>query len=304
MTGRLFRANLFIGVFILAASSVLLALGVPLMKTWYYCFAWWSTILVLDSLNFRRSRQSPVSESVPRFFFYAFVSVSIWIVFELYNLRLGNWSYHGLSASFIVRWPGYAVAFATVVPGLLELEVLFCGFFKKRKGTSARWRFSAPLLRLSSAFGILCLVLPVFFPRFFFPLVWLGFFFLLEPENYRARRASIFRELEAGHPASALAWMTAGLAAGILWELFNFWAGSHWEYAIPYLGFGKIFQMPILGYGGFVPFALEIAAMVVAFGGLYAAVRPSRALRAVFFAGLVAFDLVGFYLIDTFSLAR
>jgi len=301
---RTARTILLGALFSLVTSSVLLAWGVPFMKTWYYSFAWWSSILALDGLNFRRAGRSPLFDSTPGFFLAAFLSIPIWLVFELFNLRLDNWSYHGLPRSLAVRWPGYALAFATVVPALIELEAFVRGFFAKREGIMRPRHLTAAFLNLSSAAGIFCLILPLLFPRLFFPLVWLGFFFLLEPVNCRAGRPSLFRELEAGRATRTLSWMAAGLAAGILWEIFNFWAGSHWEYAIPHLGFGRVFQMPILGYGGFIPFALEIEAMLAALAGVSAAAMPSRALRTVFFGGLIAFDLACFYLIDVFSLAR
>ena len=54
-----------------------------------------------------------------------FWSVTVWLVFEAFNLVLKNWGYAGVLANPWVRWPGYALAFATVLPGvLLGAEVL------------------------------------------------------------------------------------------------------------------------------------------------------------------------------------
>ena len=35
-----------------------------------------------------------------------------------------------------------------------------------------------------------------------------------------------------------------------------------WVYHIPYVGEPKLFEMPVLGYGGYLPFALEVYAVV------------------------------------------
>ena len=53
MKEKVFFLNLYAGLVVLALSGVLLFLGLPFMKTWFFCFAWWSFLLVLDGLNFR-----------------------------------------------------------------------------------------------------------------------------------------------------------------------------------------------------------------------------------------------------------
>jgi len=293
----------FVGVSAFAASAALLAAGLPFMKTWFYSFAWWSILLTLDGVNARRTGASFFFDAAPDFLFSAFLSVPVWLVFELFNLRLKNWSYHGLPESAPVRWAGYFIAFATVVPALTVLSTLIGSLIKAkppRKGPA----LSPRLLRLSIAFGGACLAAALVWPRLFFPLVWLGFIFLLEPLNYRRRRPSFFRDLEAGDVRRILAWMAAGLAAGVIWELLNFWAGAHWEYHIPYLNFGRIFQMPVFGFGGFPPFALEVFVIVALVRGLYRRLERRPAFRAAFWAALVAFDLVCFYLIDTMTVVR
>jgi hypothetical protein len=138
-------------------------------------------------------------------------------------------------------------------------------------------------------------------PRLFFPLVWLGFIFLLEPLNYRKGRPSFLRDLEEGRRAPLFAWMAAGLAAGVAWEFLNWFAGSHWEYHIPYLNFGRVFQMPVFGFGGFVVFALEVFTLDALLRGLYARAQSRPALRAAFWAALAVFSAGALALVDRFS---
>jgi hypothetical protein len=285
----------------LAVSAALLARGAPFMKTWFYCFAWWSLLLVLDGVNLRRTGVSPMTADFPVFVRTALVSVPAWLVFEAFNIRLRNWSYHGLPPDLPVRWLGYFAAFATVTPALKEFAALFLSFGRERS-RPRRLKVTPALLRVLTASGALMLALPLVAPRLFFPLVWLGFVFLLDPVNYRRGRPSFLRDLEEGRRRPVVSWMIAGLAAGLIWEFLNWWSGSHWEYHIPYLNFGRIFQMPIFGFGGFIPFALEIFALDVYVQGVYEKTRSRAAWRIVFWAAVALFCAAVFFLIDRYSL--
>jgi len=292
------RAQPYVGLMTLAGSAALLAAGAPFMKTWFYCFAWWSLLLSLDGVTARRTGASFLFDAGQGVLFSAFLSVPAWLIFELFNLRLKNWSYHGLPASAPERWAGYFIAFATVIPALKILTGFIRSFGLKTIPVRRRPAVTPALLCLGALSGLLSLALALIWPRLFFPLVWLGFILLLEPGNYRRRRPSFLRALEEGDAALPVVWMLAGLAAGILWELLNFWAGSHWEYHIPYLNFGRIFQMPVFGFGGFPPFALEIFAIDALAGGMYGRLKANPRVRAAVWALLLAFDLACFYLID------
>jgi hypothetical protein len=304
MSARWLRFNVYLGLIALAGSAGLLAAGVPFMKTWFYSFAWWSFLLALDGVNFRRTDASYLFDATPDFLFSAFLSVPVWLVFELFNLRLKNWSYHGLPASLPERWAGYVLAFATVIPALKIIAAFIRSLHKTKKWACGRLAVTPSLLRLSLVLGFASLTGGLVWPRLFFPLVWLGFLFLLEPLNYRRRRPSLLGDLEEGDASRIAGWMAAGLIAGLIWEFFNFWAGSHWEYHIPYLNFGRIFQMPVFGFGGFLPFALEVFAIDALVRSFYGRLKARPALRAAFWAGLIAFDLVVFYLIDIMTVVQ
>jgi len=302
MKTRVLRLNFVLGLCLFAASAALLAAGVPFIRAWFYSFAWWSLILALDGLNYRRRGASLLSGRVTDFLLTAFLSVPVWLVFELFNLRLKNWSYHDPVPGLAVRWAGSFIAFATVIPALKELAALFQGRPDgARKKSSFRPRVTRGLLWLGGGAGACFLLLALAWPRLFFPLVWLGFIFLIEPLNYRRGRPSLLRDLETGETSRIRSWMLAGAAAGILWELLNFWAGAHWEYHLPYLNIGRIFQMPVLGYAGFIPFALEIFVLGVFLDSVYRSIKAKAAFRYAFLAALIVFDLLCFHLIDRFS---
>jgi hypothetical protein len=231
----------------------------------------------------------------------AFISVCAWLIFELINLRLRNWSYVDLPLGVFPRWLGYFLAFATVIPALKELSLLFQGYFKHRPLKLFRMRPTRFLFSGSALFGILCIGGALVWPRLLFPLAWVGFYFLIEPLNYRMQAVTLLSDIERGDWGNFWAWTFSGLTAGFLWEFWNFWSGSHWEYALPYLNFWRVFQMPVFGYLGFLPFALEIFAIWNLALAVQKRVKKSTVLSAVVVLVLLIFCFVSFYLMDKYS---
>ncbi len=298
----IYRLNLYIGLGAMLLAIILLVFDVPFMKTWFYICAWWPLIIVLDSLNFRISGSSPLSDSPKKFVFAAFISIPVWLVFELFNLRLQNWSYHTLPPELPLRWLGYCLAFASVIPALLELAALFQSALKNKTISFFRLKTTPGFLNGYMLLGFLLLALSVLSPNLFFPLVWLGFIFLLEPVNYRLKIDSLLADAEKHCGNRILSWLLAGLVAGVLWESLNYWAGSHWEYTIPYLNFGKIFQMPVFGFGGFLPFAIEVFALYALLEFIRKKVQGKPALKATLVVLTLAFNALAFYLMDAYTL--
>lgn len=304
MKQRILRLNLYVGLALFLMAAVLLYLENPFMKTWFYCFAWWSFILFLDSLNFRKSKSSPLSQSTEEFLFSAFISVFVWLVFELFNLRLKNWSYHDLPPSTVERWLGYFIAYATVIPAIREISFFIQGFIKGRGFSPFRFKASSTLLKVFILFGILIVFLVLRWPTLFFPLVWLCFILLLEPLNYWLQNDTFIVDQEKGDWSRIWSWVLAGIVAGFFWECWNFWAGSHWEYSLPYMNFWRVFQMPVFGYTGFMPFALEVFAFYQLLLGMYKKIEKRISVKVVVFCGLILFYLLCFHLIDTHTLVE
>lgn len=222
----------------------------------YYSFAWWSYIIFIQAFLRWRRAPSLLFDSPLQFWVLLPLSLTLWLVFEAFNFRLSNWHYIEIPSSLPVRWAGYVIAFATVLPGLFATAQFFdhLGICAK-----ARCRPLAAPSRLSGPFfliGTACLVLPLLLPKFFFPLVWLGFFFLFEPINYRHGGISFLRDWEHGSPGRFYLLLLAGLVCGLLWETWNFKAGAKWIYTVPFVGGWKVFEMPVLGFLGFPPFAV------------------------------------------------
>jgi len=188
-------------------------------------------------------------------------SIFIWLIFEAANLSLRNWYYINLPHSTVERWLGYAIAYGTVLPGLFEttelLEVLGLFGNSKIKKTIISSGGHSILMFL----GFLSLASSLLIPEYCFPLIWVGFIFLLEPFNYRFGGKSLLRDLEEGNPRKIYLLLIAGLICGLLWEFWNFWAPSKWVYTVPFFDKAKGFEMPFLGFLGFPPFAVQAYVM-------------------------------------------
>jgi len=249
------------GIVLLLLSQLLLFKKVDPFYSWFYCFAWWSYILIIDAVIYRLKGNSLLLNRTGEFFLMIPWSIFLWLIFEAANLSLENWYYINLPKSTVERWVGYAVAYATVLPGMFETTELLetVGLFKnlkiKKMIISGGGHFVLILL------GTFCLVVSMLIPEYFFPLIWVGFIFLLEPFIYRFGGKSLLKDLEEGNPKKIFFLLLAGLICGILWEFWNFWALSKWVYTVPFFEEGKGFEMPVPGFLGFPPFAIEAYVM-------------------------------------------
>jgi hypothetical protein len=248
---------LALGILVFAAGTAGLILLVEPVPTWYYHLAWVSYILVADDLNRRLSGRSLLRDRPRRLGGLAATSVAWWTLFEAINLRLGNWYYVMDPASRTLRWTGGVIAFATVLPGIVEtLELMEnLGWVRSIRVAPLRWSRAKETSCL--VLGAACFALPLIWPDVFFPLTWGSFVFLLEPWNRRHARRSFLRDLEAGEAGPFCRTLLAGLVCGLLWETWNFWARTRWIYTVPVFEELKLFEMPLLGFLGFPPFAVE-----------------------------------------------
>jgi hypothetical protein len=219
--------------------------------------AWTAYILAVDGAVFAIRARSPIVSDRWAFGWMAVLSVPLWLIFEVYNLRLQNWTYTGLPSAVPLRLFGYLWSFATIWPAVLETaELLLCTSGATANSQPAELRRGAVWVGV----GVACLALPWILPLriapYLFGFVWLGFVFLLEPLNRRAGRATLTAP-------RVRALLISGLICGFIWEFWNYWAAARWLYVFPILQDFKIFEMPLPGYLGFPVFALEVFVMYV-----------------------------------------
>jgi hypothetical protein len=290
--------SLALGFLALGLAGVLS--GRTLVREYLYFFAWYPFLLLLDGLLRWRQGESWLLERPRDFLQMGFLSVTVWLVFEACNLVLGNWRYAGIQPHWWLRWPGYALAFATVLPGILLTARVLAGWgaWRGTPGRSRSWTSWQPLFLL---LGAVCLVLTLTRPGYAFPLVWGAFFFLLDPINDLWTGNSMTRRWLAGERREIYCLLAAGLICGIWWEMWNYPATARWVYALPILNFGKIFEMPVLGYLGFLPFALEGAVMYNFYQALEERVLTTPGRRRWSYLVQLAFWLIMFTAMDAWT---
>jgi len=292
-----------LGAAALALAFVLLLRGVGPVPTWFYVFAWYPTLVILDGL-------ASLLDGTPSLFARPTLALSlflwspiVWLVFEAANFRLQNWYYVLLPSHGFERWAGIVVSFATVVPAIVLAERVLAAAGVFRAGRGPRIVVRPGDLRGAVALGVAMGALALAWPRLFFPLVWGAAFLLAEPVVYAGLpEASLIRDVERGQWGRIGRLMLGGLGIGVLWEAFNYPAESGWIYTVPWLEELKLFEMPPYGFVGFLVFALEAWAMYAALAALRvavpvvgdAAVRGRRTLGAGLLAAVfVAVVLLG-----------
>lgn len=231
---------------------------------------WLGYCLAVDALVVLRKGDSLLTRSPHRYVGLFLVSVPAWWLFEALNIHTGNWVYQGAKyftpAQFAIL---ASISFSTVIPavfGTAELASTF-GWLRHTK-PGPRIPKSGTVLLGFFVVGWLMLALLIIWPRLFFPFIWLGPYFVLEPINVWMGHRSLATTVDRRDWRPVLALWVGVLICGFFWEFWNFYSYPKWIYHVPYLGFLHVFEMPLLGYGGYLPFSLELFAIYQFVAGL------------------------------------
>ena len=226
-----------------------------------YPFAWYGLIVFLDGLLWWHWGEGLMVARPREFVTLLFWSAVVWFFFEVWNLRLQNWYYVGVPSHELWSHVEAYLDYATVLPGLFLVYRLLCRMkiprqVKGRLALKKRARKAFPLI------GAVMLALPLIWPDYFFPLVWGGLVFLLEPVCAKWGARSLLKEAENGEWTTVVRLLLAGILCGGYWELCNYWSMEKWVYTVPLFSEGKLFEMPYLGFLGFPPFCVECFVMI------------------------------------------
>lgn len=260
----------------------------------YFPVVWYGYILTLDGGLEVAGGTSIWNSYRPVFWALIPVSGAFWWLFELFDQAVRSWRYVGGGAFTGLGFVIFAsLCFSTVLLAVwetalvvetaaarlsrardrprgveAELDALYrgstaaIGSGDTAAGTIQPGR-ARQLLSLEFLLGAVCLVLPLFWPRYAFGLIWASLFLLLDPVNGWRGGTSLLLEVVRRRYATAASFATAALVCGFLWEFWNYWAPIKWVYSVPYVSQLHLFEMPLPGYLGYLPFGLEVFATTV-----------------------------------------
>jgi hypothetical protein len=259
----------WLGLLVMAASEAGMLAEIEPFWSWHTPIAWTGFIFFVDGLIWRIRGESPLLNDRAEMVLVALLSVPLWIIFELYNkYTLHNWHYIGLPDVLLVRFIGYAWAFATIWPAIF-LAAELVGALRDRRAPAFR-RLDPRRVPLdaagwaSIAAGAVMLLVPIVHPSPWLAApVWLGFIFLLDPINAHYGAESLRGDVSQGHYGRLVNLLLGGLLCGVVWEFWNYWAHTKWIYTVPVPPHVKLFEMPLAGYLGFPAFAVECFVMYV-----------------------------------------
>jgi hypothetical protein len=259
----------WLGLAIIAISEAGMLARIEPFWSWHTPIAWTGYIFFVDGIVWKIRGESPIRNDRAEMVFIAMASVPLWVIFEFYNkYTLHNWHYVELPSVLLIRYAGYAWAFATIWPAIFETAEL-AGALRDRRAPAYRRLDPRPVPLGAAGWasiiaGAAMLAWPILTPSPWLAApVWLGFILLLDPVNARNGAESLRGDLAAKHPGRLINLALGGLACGLVWECWNYWARTKWIYSVPVPPHIKLFEMPLAGYLGFPAFAVECFVMYV-----------------------------------------
>jgi len=259
----MFKKYGILGIFLIILVELNFFFKLQPFADWYFPLVWFGYIMVIDALNYKLRKDSLLIKRPYQFLGMLISSAVIWWIFELINLNLENWNYNNIEGTLaLTNVIKKTICFSTIIPAFFETVELIRSFhlFEKNK-LHKKYKISKNFIHIMVVLGVISFLLLMIMPKYFYPLVWLTFFFILDPINYLHNQPSIIKHLKDKKLTVPLSLLLAGIIMGFLWEFWNYYALTKWFYNVPFVGFFKIFEMPILGYLGYFPFAFELYAM-------------------------------------------
>lgn len=258
----MFKKYGVLGILLILFVEINFFLKIEPFASWYFPIVWLGYILIIDALVYKLRKNSLISNKFGQFIGMIVISALIWFTFEVLNISTKNWGYIGTENLGNLKELYGFLSFATVLPAFFETVDLIntIHLFDKERLHKTH-KITKRFLHFMIVLGVLFFVGPFLLPKFLYPLIWLSFFFILDPINYIHKQPSIISHIRDKKLAIPLSLLLAGIILGFLWEFWNYWAQVKWIYDVPFVGFFKIFEMPILGYLGYFPFTFELYAM-------------------------------------------
>ncbi len=239
--------------------------GVEGLRTHVLFFPLWlGYALLVDALVKRRRGTSILTRSRLDFAGLFLASVPGWWLFEVVNLRTQNWIYVGAEQFSDLEYNLLAtISFSTVMPAVFGTAEWVRSFdWTERFTDGPTLRPTRSLMGAFVAIGLAMLALLLLWPTYFYPFLWGWAYFLIVPLNNFLGHYTLLDDTAKGNWRPVVSLAVGALICGFFWELWNVYAYPKWVYDAPGVNFWHIFEMPLIGYIGYLPFALELHALV------------------------------------------
>lgn len=161
----------WLGALIVIGAETGLILRQLFISRWFTPIVWTGYILFADALAFRLRGRSLIRSEPRQALMLPWLSAGCWMIFELYNLRLGNWYYVGVPENPWVRNLAYLWSFATIFPGIFETADVLDGLGLFRRARVSPRPMTPFGTALSFLLGIAFLTIPPFCPHRPVPLL-------------------------------------------------------------------------------------------------------------------------------------
>lgn len=244
----------------------------PGLRTqWAFFPLWLGYCLTVDALVFYRKGESMLKRNPWAYIRLFIISALGWWLFELFNLRLMNWFYDGREFFTDMQYAALAsLSFCTVMPSVFGTAELI-GTLKWIRRLGRGPIISQSLSTLVGFFiaGWIMLALLLIWPKYFFYLVWISVYFIIEPINVVLKNRSLSKYTAEGNWRPIVSLWIGCLICGFFWEMWNFYSYPKWVYQVPLVNFLHVFEMPLLGYSGYIPFSMELFALYHFVAGLF-----------------------------------
>ncbi len=230
------------------------------IRGYTFFFLWFSFAVLINSLTYKRSGRSFITDDPAGFFILFPVSAIFWWYFEYVNGFVQNWYYIGAGYSSLEISLLSTLAFSTVLPAVSSMNGLLSTYQWIDKGFNGIWKIQNPIPKLSAfllfAFSGSGLAFIGLYPEYLFPLVWVSPLLILVSLQIFFNEENIFSGISVGKWNDIVSASAAALICGIFWETWNFYSMPKWQYSVPLVHKFLIFEMPLLGYSGYLPFGL------------------------------------------------
>ncbi len=260
---RIFPVRGFAGAFLMILFWTLNWSLQGLRTQWAFFPLWLGFILLVDALVYSAKGSSIVSRNRNKFIELFIISIPVWWLFEALNYFTQNWYYEGRQYFSDFQFVLLAsLCFSTVMPAVFESAELVATFdwlnkIKISKQINLDKKYSYALLIL----GLVMLFLIILLPHYFYFLIWVSLYLIIEPVNILLGNKNLFNYLSAGNWKPLLSLIIGVLICAFFWEMWNYFSYPKWIYFLPGVNIIHIFEMPILGYLGYFPFSLELFAI-------------------------------------------